>query len=704
LQWAIGLIVLATLQFAWLRWVLTVPLPNAGNAGGKVTRSLFLWRAFPYVVPDLEFSESYLGLAVHELRHVENLPQRIPILLAGALIAAAAFSLGSLTLRAMSYVDAFTFIERIPVAFGLGACGLGVLTLAAGRLGWIGPWPIRLGLAAMIAAELALARRTGRAPSAPKGPKPESPNRPSLGLILAPFLTLMALGAMLPTIDFDALEYHLQGPKEYFQVGRVRYLPHNVYTNMPFGVEMLHLLGMEVLNDWWHGSFAGQLLVMLHAPAAAALIAFAARDFGSPRAAWFAAVIYISTPWTYRLAAIPYVEGPLCYYHAALIWMAGRAWRATSWKPWAILGALAGGAMSCKYPALISAVIPFGVVALVAAYRNRHWRTPLYFAAGLALVIGPWLLKNVIDTGNPVYPLAYRVFGGRNWSPAREAKWSAAHGPRGLSWNELGNGILDVAGRSDWQSPLYTALVPLAFLRASSRRCAAWLFAYVLFLFATWWLLTHRLDRFWLPLLPAAAILAGLGADWTKNTLWLIVLVPVLALGLLANLTYDTTALAGLNQWTDDYAKLRAEVPRFTNAPLANLDADLPRGAKVLLVGQASVFHMRHPIVYNTVFNDEIVEQIVRGRTADQVRGELVRQGISFVYVDWFEIERYRRPGNYGFTAFVTPQTFADLVRDGVLEKPVPAGSRQELYRVISSAPKQRAMKSDGGDETHPNS
>ena len=73
----------------------------------------------------------------------------------------------------------------------------------------------------------------------------------------------MVLGAMLPTIDFDALEYHLQGPKEYFQAGRIAFLPHNVYTSMPFGVEMLHLLGMEVLGDWWWGGLVGQLLVVL---------------------------------------------------------------------------------------------------------------------------------------------------------------------------------------------------------------------------------------------------------------------------------------------------------------------------------------------------------------------------------------------------------------------------------------------------------
>ena len=102
-------------------------------------------------------------------------------------------------------------------------------------------------------------------------------------LVIAPFLVIMLLGAMLPAVDFDVLEYHLQGPKEYYQAGRIAFLPHNVYTNMPFGVEMLHLMGMEVLGDWWWGGLVGQLLVALFAPAAAVLIAAAAGRAGTPR-------------------------------------------------------------------------------------------------------------------------------------------------------------------------------------------------------------------------------------------------------------------------------------------------------------------------------------------------------------------------------------------------------------------------------------
>ena len=89
---------------------------------------------------------------------------------------------------------------------------------------------------------------------------------------------------------------------------------------MPFGVEMLHLLGMEVLDDWWWGGLVGPAPDRVLCPGGGGLIAGVAGRAGSPRAGWLAAIVYLSTPWIYRLAVIAYVEGPLCYYHAALVW------------------------------------------------------------------------------------------------------------------------------------------------------------------------------------------------------------------------------------------------------------------------------------------------------------------------------------------------------------------------------------------------
>ena len=187
----------------------------------------------------------------------------------------------------------------------------------------------------------------------------------------------MILGSMLPATDFDVLEYHLEGPKDYYQAGRISYLPHNVYTNMPFGVEMLHLLGMQVMADWWWGALAGQLLVALFTPLRsrhADRLDGRSRTSGprcrldSPRC------VFLSTPWIYAaMAVIAYVEErPALSSTQRRCTGLGSGSPARNADTLDALEANLGDARHPgwqapwpgKYTGLISAVIPFGLLGL----------------------------------------------------------------------------------------------------------------------------------------------------------------------------------------------------------------------------------------------------------------------------------------------------------------------------------------------------
>jgi hypothetical protein len=148
------------------------------------------------------------------------------------------------------------------------------------------------------------------------------------------------------------------------------------------------------------------------------------------------------------------------------------------------------------------------------------------------------------------------------------------------------------------------------------------------------------------------------------------------------NLSYDSSALAGLNEWTGDIDFLRRDIPLRLNRPLATLDAKLPPDAHILLVGQAAVFHVSHPILYNTVFNPETIEELAKGQDPAAFHRALRDRRITHIYVDWKEIRRHRQPGGYGFTDFVTPERFASWVAAGVLDRPLAWGEEQDLYRV----------------------
>ena len=670
-------------QTVWLVWFLFVPLPSTGAS--QIRRvHLFLE------------ADTYLRQGLGNLSQIANLLERLPIVGASLLIASASVAVGSLVGRGLGFRAGLARIEQVALGFGLGSTILGVLTLVLGRTWGLNPVVVRVTLGLIVGVGVVVAGVTrGRRPQEPDGPERWSIGRMvGFGAIVGPFLVLMSLGAMLPTIEFDALEYHLQGPKEYFLDGRIRFLPHNVYTSMPAGVEMLHLLAMEVLGDWWLGALAGQEMVAWFAVAAAVLIgASATRISGSTRAGWFASLIYLTTPWIFRAGNTPFVEGPLCFFHAALVWVLVRlgSFRAGSAsehlspvRTGLLVGLLAGGAMAIKYPALVSAVVPAALVVGVAAVRARSSRLVVGFLLGLGLVVGPWLAKNVSNTGNPVYPLAGTVFGGTEWDGTREARWQGAHGPKPVAVGLLASSIVDVAGRSDWQSALYVALVPLAWLGVTGRRSTTWLTLYAGYLFLTWWLLTHRLDRFWLPMLAPLAVLAGQGADtlggWSRGaSLWLAVL---LAGSIGVNLTLCSTELAGPTAWTGDLATVREQTARDGTPSLARLDELLPADAYPLVIGQAGTFGLRHRPVYNTVFNQDLFESMAQGQPLHRLAERLTERGITHVYVDWGEIDRYRSSGNYGFTDFETPALFDALVREGLLGPGTPVGSRQVLYKV----------------------
>ena len=86
------------------------------------------------------------------------------------------------------------------------------------------------------------------------------------------------------------------------------------------------------------------------------------------------------------------------------------------------------------------------------------------FLIGTVLAVGPWLLKNLVATGNPVYPLAFGLFGGRDWDAASHAKWRAGHSPKTYALSDLAEKFIDVTAKADWLSPLLFGLAPLALL------------------------------------------------------------------------------------------------------------------------------------------------------------------------------------------------------------------------------------------------
>jgi len=650
------------------------------------------------------------------------LPQRLGVWLTAGWLLLLAWGLGRLVCRMAGRADgrlagsASPLIgsdrtSRFVLATGVGLATLSLLTLACGLLGML-ERRLLIGIpAAALACELALwwrAKRSSTVDLESSSGQPTSSGNSGrvllfplaviwlIGCVAILFLFFQFAGASLPSIDFDVKEYHLQGPREFFEQGRITRLPHNVYTSFPFLTEMLSLAGMVVADDWWWGALVGKSLLAAFAPLTALTLFAAGRRWWSTGTGLAAAMIYLTIPWTTRVSIIAYTEGGLCFFLAATLLAVSLAVERTrSSEPaggaWLLAGLLAGSGMACKYTGLVQVVIPASV-ALVASIVVARGAWPLekrteanraglrmaaLFGLGVALTIGPWLLKNLVETGNPVYPLGYTLFGGEDWGEPDNIKWRAAHSSSDYSPSSLAGGLLDVVSRNDWQSPLVFGLAPLAVLVSLRRRQVACLWLLVAWLFVSWWGLTHRLDRFWVPILPVVSLLAGIGLTWCQRPAWWRPCAVVVVLGLAYNIAVVTVtsprSVIGYNAFLGDLDMARKAAA--TTAPAVGavnewLDEQAGVRQHVLCVGEAQVFDARFPVHYNTVFDRSLLEEWCgdgRGGLADVkvIRERLVEHDVGWVLVNWQEILRYRT--TYGYTEFVTPELFGRLREMGVL-------------------------------------
>ncbi len=331
------------------------------------------------------------------------------------------------------------------------AVGLGILYLAGlglGAMGLLRPayiWLITvLGLAAT-GPELYRSLRGARLP------KPLNRFEAFLAFYLAFSLGLALLQALTPPTAWDSLVYHLTGPKFYLKEGRIFHPTDLPYLGFPELVEMLFTWGMALTGErtaavihWFYG-LLGALI-----------------GLGFCESPYFTGALILSAPTAFILMTWPYVDIALLVY-ATLTFQALVFHRETGSSRWLILaGVMAGFALSVKYTAV--AVLAAGFLLLFTTGRRKE---SLIFSVTALLLFSPWLVKNLILTGNPIYPFFFkgiywdewrRWWFGRPWTGfATTAPWKLLTAP----WDATIWGIDGAIGYSASLGPLFLGLLPL---------------------------------------------------------------------------------------------------------------------------------------------------------------------------------------------------------------------------------------------------
>ena len=679
---------------AWLALATAIVLlwPLAGTGGNRLT--LLADAALSAFV-----AEGLDGFAVSAL------VDRLGSLLRVGLVLASAVGFGGAVVgwAAANEDESSPLVERLALAAALGMAAIGLATFLLGVAGLLNFATALLLLLAGIGSLAALHPWTTVRSAWRRRERP-----PGWIVAVVGFVGVVTfVGATTPSRDFDVREYHLLGPAEWFRAGRIAFLEHNVYTSFPTLAEMHSLLQFHLgapLDDagperW--GQIYAKAVAWLFVPITAALL----WGFGSRLgrlAGPLAAVVFVTTPWTAVMAQVAYVEGPLCLFTLATFVTAIRADDA---RGGLLAGLFAGAAAAVKYTGVVYVAVPLGLYLLVCRVRRRApWSTLLAAIGGGAIVFGPWVLKNAIETGNPVYPLAYSVFGGVDLDDEWAVRWRDAHAaqlpsptdPIGLI-GDFGETVAAVAVATPLQSMLLLPFVPIGIWASRDRRLAWGIAAAAGWVFLVYWAATHRIDRFWLPLLPFVSLLAGRGAASllkrrTTAARWLahgaFALGVVLGgLVMLSPATGPPDALRSFAEQFDRAAKpsvrlaldarsaeRRVPTPDGDGAPVRF--ADTP---DVLMIGEAEVLGGGGALRYSTVFDRSLFHRLTgtdpggpadgdEPAAANIVCERLGKAGVGLVVANWAEVLRYRM--TYGTTDY---DRFAHLqtLRDRGVLKPV---------------------------------
>lgn len=577
---------------------------------------------------------------------------------------------------------------------GIGITTLSLATLMLGLAGLLQRW-VFIALLLIMAAVgvVTIGRALLQGKTAPSDETERTAIR-WLGLAFIPLAMLTLVASLLPTgilwnhdgYGYDSLEYHLQLPREYCQAQQITHIPHNIFSNLPANAEMLYLVAMVLKGGPIDGLYLAQILNYCLAILFVWGIYVIFRQRSRLGAALAAATA--TTTQLFFVATNTYVE---CYlllmFLLAVGILIGNSDQA-SLRRVLIAGVFLGSACGAKYTAIVMAA---PVVIILTLFLNQaKIKSAILLLLATTVVFAPWLIKNLIYTGNPIFPLAHQTLGSGSYSPELLERWDkATHPTPELSSPRVRLRTLtqNLISPSCYGPAVAVAILVIAI--ATVRR-TKWPtitkigIASLILQLAVWTTLTHLQPRFLLVILiPIAFIIVGivekLSPTWPNK--FILAFICVIVIGInscIAAAYYEQNTqgfdpLKGIGR--DDYTTIRYS---FGLPPFA-----IPPNTKLLLVGEARPFYVRCPVIYNTVFDRCLLAEQLRQTDAYETIQWLRQNQITHVFVNWTEVDRLRE--SYGFPPEINPTTFLALEGAGIITQQEVRDPRGNLRAILYS-------------------
>ena len=256
------------------------------------------------------------------------------------------------------------------------------------------------------------------------------------GLILFPLI-------LLPPASRDAMIHHLYQARIWLEAGRIVRPDWSGIFSYPYMVESFYTIAGGTFG--FRVSRAVSLLGFL--AACSVLTGYFLRG-GRRKAAVLSLIVLISIPELVRNASWSYSDSFLIFFsllaYVELIRKNGNPVLAVIW---------AGGASCCKYNGFI--VLVSVCILLPFFFRNMTRKMLLYSLCAAFFTTAWWAIPNILQWGNPVYPLFQNIFNPNIAVSSRAAEYYALN-----TFNTSLNGIMDyfllplrISLHGEWNNP-----------------------------------------------------------------------------------------------------------------------------------------------------------------------------------------------------------------------------------------------------------
>lgn len=487
-----------------------------------------------------------------------------------------------------------------------------------------------------------------------------------IGLIS--LIAAVSILSSVPPVSRDALVHHLAIPKLYLQHGGIYEIPSLPFSYYPMNLDFLYIIPLYFKNDilpkFIHFSFALMTAGMI--------FGYLRRRIDLAHGL-LGALFFLSTPIVVKLSITAYVDLGLAFFSTASILMILK-WAESGFK----LRYLSGAAVACglgmgtKYNGLLVCFLHSLIVVLVFVRSNLDATARRYgpgygafFILIALLCFSPWMLRNAIWTGNPVFPLLQGVFGGGadSGEPAvslltyrrvvyGESWWEIAMLPvRVFFQGEDGNGRF-FDGRLN---PFLLVLPICAFFLKQKETAAVVREKNVLLLFSityfTFTLLSIVMRvRYLVPLIPSVVILGIFGvrnltvmsylqAHRHQKMLSLGLYSVLLAGMFLPNALYIREQF----RWVNPFDYLSGAVSREAYIThyrpeypaMAYINSHLPADARILFLflGKRGYYCGRDYVIDDREGIDRFSGVVQRSVGPSEIRARLKREGITHLLV-----------------------------------------------------------------------